>query len=71
MLKVLNRVRQEFEFNISAVHQFDVSLNATRSLAEVARDLMEAVSQRLQPARELLGFFAHASVCVGLYLYLQ
>ncbi|XP_059575046.1 DC-STAMP domain-containing protein 2 [Alligator mississippiensis] len=71
VLKVLNRVRQEFEFNISAVHQFDVSLNATRSLAEVARDLMEAVSQRLQPARELLGFFAHASVCVGLYLYLQ
>ncbi|XP_053867134.1 DC-STAMP domain-containing protein 2 [Malaclemys terrapin pileata] len=71
VLKVLSRVRREFEFNISAVHQFDVSLNSTKSLAQVALDIMEAVGLRLQPAREVLGLFAHVSSCVLLYLYLQ
>ncbi|KAM9114366.1 DC-STAMP domain-containing protein 2 [Pangshura tecta] len=71
VLRVLSRVRREFEFNISAVDQFDVSLNSTKSLAQVALDIMEAVGLRLQPAREVLGLFAHISSCVLLYLYLQ
>ncbi|XP_067395311.1 DC-STAMP domain-containing protein 2 [Emydura macquarii macquarii] len=71
VLRVLSRVRREFEFNISAVHRFDVSLNSSKSLAQVALDIMEDVSLRLQPARELLGLFAHVSSCVILYLYLQ
>ncbi|NXY39395.1 DCST2 protein, partial [Pomatorhinus ruficollis] len=39
----LNRVRAEFEFNISVVHQFSVNLNASKSLGEVSADMMEAL----------------------------
>ncbi|XP_074837400.1 DC-STAMP domain-containing protein 2 [Carettochelys insculpta] len=69
--RALSRLRREFEFNISAVHQFDINLNATKSLAQVALDIMEAVGLRMQPAREVLGLFAHLSSIAILYLYLQ
>ncbi|NXN37553.1 DCST2 protein, partial [Rhinoptilus africanus] len=67
----LERIRREFEFNISATHHFNVSLGASRSLGEVATDIMEGVRQRLEPTRRLLGLFLHFSFCAILYLYLQ
>ncbi|NXS74997.1 DCST2 protein, partial [Pandion haliaetus] len=67
----LDHVRREFEFNISAVHRFDISLNASKSLGEVALDIMEAVRLRIEPTRQVLGLFTHVSFCAILYMYLQ
>ncbi|NXN57903.1 DCST2 protein, partial [Rynchops niger] len=67
----LERVRREFEFNISATHHFNISLGASKSLGEVAADIMEGVRQRLEPTRRVLGLFLHFSFCAILYLYLQ
>ncbi|KAM6365309.1 DC-STAMP domain-containing protein 2 [Pluvialis apricaria] len=67
----LDHVRQEFEFNISAVHRFNVSLGASKSLGEVALDIMEGVRLRLEPTRRVLGLFMHISFCAILYIYLQ
>ncbi|NXW64546.1 DCST2 protein, partial [Eurystomus gularis] len=67
----LDRIRREFEFNISAIHRFDVSLNASKSLSEVALDIMEGVSERLGPTLYFLGLFTHLSFFVILYLYFQ
>lgn len=67
----LDRVRQEFEFNISAVHRFDIRLDASKSLGEVALDIMEGVLLRLEPTRQVLGLFTHISFCAILYMYLQ
>ncbi|XP_035423349.2 DC-STAMP domain-containing protein 2 [Cygnus atratus] len=69
--RALDRVRREFEFNISAVHHFDVSLNSSKTLGDVALDIMEGVSQRLEPTRQVVGLFAYASSCAILYLYLK
>ncbi|XP_065714009.2 DC-STAMP domain-containing protein 2 [Patagioenas fasciata] len=67
----LDRVRREFEFNISASHRFDVNLNASKTLNEVALDIMEEVHVRMQPTSELLGIFTHVSFIAILYVYLQ
>lgn len=67
----LERVRREFEFNISATHHFNISLGASKSLGEVATDIMEGVRLRLEPTRRVLGLFLHFSFCAILYLYLQ
>ncbi|NXL54212.1 DCST2 protein, partial [Podilymbus podiceps] len=67
----LDRVRREFEFNISAVHRFDISLNASKSLGEVALDIMEGVRRHLEPSRRVLGLFTHISFFAILYMYLQ
>ncbi|NXP72659.1 DCST2 protein, partial [Ramphastos sulfuratus] len=69
--EALNKVRQEFEFNISAVHHFDIKLNASKSLGEVALDIMENVGELLEPIHEVLGLFTHFSFFVILYIYLQ
>lgn len=53
------------------MHRFDVSLNASKSLAEVALDIMEDVGQRLEPTRWVLGLFTHLSFFAILYMYLQ
>ncbi|KAF1411032.1 DC-STAMP domain-containing protein 2, partial [Spheniscus mendiculus] len=67
----LDRIRREFEFNISAVHRFDIRLDASKSLGEVALDIMEGVLLRLEPTRQVLGLFTHISFCAILYMYLQ
>ncbi|NXV21719.1 DCST2 protein, partial [Cepphus grylle] len=64
-------IRREFEFNISATHHFNISLGASKSLGEVATDIMEGVRLRLEPTRRVLGLFLHFSFCAILYLYLQ
>ncbi|NXC22788.1 DCST2 protein, partial [Corythaeola cristata] len=71
IVDALDRVRREFEFNISAVHRFDVSVNASKSLGEVALDIMEGVSNRLEPTRRVLGLFTHVSLLAILYMYIQ
>ncbi|XP_026549115.1 DC-STAMP domain-containing protein 2, partial [Notechis scutatus] len=70
VVAMLNRVRAEFEFNITTIHQYEVSVNASKKLSEVAFDIMEEVSQRLQPAREAVGLFGYMSTLVMLYMYL-
>ncbi|KFO77961.1 DC-STAMP domain-containing protein 2, partial [Cuculus canorus] len=67
----LDHVRQEFEFNISAEHHFNISLNSSKTLSEVALDIMDDVSQRLRPLHRVLGLFTHISFCVILYMYFQ
>ncbi|NXB82229.1 DCST2 protein, partial [Donacobius atricapilla] len=64
----LNRVRAEFEFNISVVHHFSVTLNASKSLGEVSADMMEAVQQHMEPYHHALEFFSYISVLAILYL---
>ncbi|NXJ99822.1 DCST2 protein, partial [Corythaixoides concolor] len=71
IMNALDHVRREFEFNISAVHRFDISVNASKSLGEVALDIMEGVSKRLEPTRRVLGIFTHVSLLAILYMYIQ
>ncbi|NXG06904.1 DCST2 protein, partial [Sakesphorus luctuosus] len=64
----LNRVRAEFEFNISVVHHFNISLNASKSLGQVSLDMMEAVQQHLEPYHRGLEVFSYISFLAILYL---
>ncbi|NWV67936.1 DCST2 protein, partial [Malurus elegans] len=67
----LNRVRAEFEFNISVVHHFNVSLNASKSLGEVSADMMEAVRRHMEPYHRVLELFSYLSFLAILYLWYQ
>nr|KAF6413089.1 DC-STAMP domain containing 2 [Molossus molossus] len=69
--KLINRVRKEFEFNVTATHYFSVDLNASRSLSQVALDLYEAVSMKLYRAREALALMGYATPLLLVLLYLQ
>lgn len=71
MKKLINRVRQEFEFNVTATHHFSVDLNASRSLSQVALDLHEAVSMKLYRVREALALMGYTTPLLLVLLYLQ
>lgn len=69
--KLINRVRKEFEFNVTATHYFSVDLNASRSLSQVALDLYEAVSMKLYRVREALALMGYTTPLLLVLLYLQ
>ncbi|XP_069734482.1 DC-STAMP domain-containing protein 2 [Phaenicophaeus curvirostris] len=71
LVNALERVRQEFEFNISAKHHFSISLNSSKTLGEVALDIMDDVSRRMRPVHKVLGLFTHVSFWIILYMYFQ
>ncbi|XP_053462850.1 DC-STAMP domain-containing protein 2 [Nycticebus coucang] len=69
--KLINRVRREFEFNMTITHHFSVDLNASRSLSQVAVDLHEAVSLKLHRVREALALMGYTTPLLLTLLYLQ
>ncbi|XP_059788816.1 DC-STAMP domain-containing protein 2 [Balaenoptera ricei] len=69
--RLINQVRQEFEFNMTATHHFSVDLNASRSLSQVALDLHEAVSMKLHRVREALALMGYTTPLLLMLLYLQ
>ncbi|XP_040608332.1 DC-STAMP domain-containing protein 2 isoform X2 [Mesocricetus auratus] len=71
VMKLLNQVRREFEFNMTATHYFSVDLNASRSLSQVALDLHEAVSVKLHSVREVLALMGYTMPLLFALLYLQ
>ncbi|XP_036047230.1 DC-STAMP domain-containing protein 2, partial [Onychomys torridus] len=71
VMKLLNQVRREFEFNMTATHYFSVDLNTSRSLSQVALDLHEAVSMKLYNVREVLALMGYSLPLFFTLLYLQ
>ncbi|XP_027726535.1 DC-STAMP domain-containing protein 2-like [Vombatus ursinus] len=71
VIQLINRVRREFEFNVTTSHHFKVNLNSSRSLSQVAFDLREAVNLRLHPIRETLALLGHTTPLLLIFLYLQ
>ncbi|XP_026645026.1 DC-STAMP domain-containing protein 2 [Microtus ochrogaster] len=71
VMKLLNQVRREFEFNMTATHYFSVDLNASRSLSQVALDLHEVVSMKLHRTREALALMGYTMPLLFALLYLQ
>ncbi|KAB0396305.1 hypothetical protein E2I00_015540, partial [Balaenoptera physalus] len=69
--RLINQVRQEFEFNMTATHHFSVDLNASRSLSQVALDLHEAVSMKLHRVREALALMGYTTPLLLMLLYLH
>nr|XP_055180358.1 DC-STAMP domain-containing protein 2 [Nyctereutes procyonoides] len=71
VMNLINRVRQEFEFNVTVAHHFSVDLNASRSLSQVALDLKEAVTLKLYHVREALALMGYTTPLLLTILYLQ
>nr|KAF6396530.1 DC-STAMP domain containing 2 [Rousettus aegyptiacus] len=69
--KLIDRVRREFEFNMTTTHHFSVDFNASRSLSQVALDLQEAVSMKLHRVREALALMGYTTPLLLALLYLQ
>ncbi|XP_009953930.1 PREDICTED: DC-STAMP domain-containing protein 2, partial [Leptosomus discolor] len=71
IMDAVDRVRREFEFDVLTTYRFDVNLNASKSLGEVAMDIMEGVRLHLEPTRRVLGLFTHITFFAILFMYIH
>nr|XP_046255967.1 DC-STAMP domain-containing protein 2 [Scatophagus argus] len=58
----IERMKQEFDFNISASMTFDLEANSSRSLQQVSQDIIEEVSSELQVFQKLSEPLAYGSL---------
>ncbi|XP_030638976.1 DC-STAMP domain-containing protein 2 [Chanos chanos] len=70
-LAAFEQIKKEFEFNISASTHYDLQLNSSQSIQEMAQDMMEEVSEDLIYFQGLTGLLAYMSLVLLLFMYLQ
>ncbi|MBN3305272.1 DCST2 protein, partial [Amia calva] len=70
-INAIDKMKQEFEFNISASAHFNMHFNSSKSTQQVARDIMVAVSAELNRFQEFVGFFGYVGIFLLLFMYLQ
>ncbi|XP_068999884.1 DC-STAMP domain-containing protein 2 isoform X2 [Embiotoca jacksoni] len=61
-IAAFQKIKREFEFNISASVTFDLDANSSRSLEQVSQDIMKEVSSDLQVFQRLSAPLAYASL---------
>ncbi|KAM4600387.1 DC-STAMP domain-containing protein 2 [Polymixia lowei] len=67
----LERMKQEFEFNISASVTFDLDMNSSQSLQEVSQEILEEVSLEVARFQSLSGFLGYVGLLILALTYLQ
>lgn len=70
-IAAFEKMKKEFEFNISASMHFDTNVNSSQSLQQVSQDMMEEVSVELGRFQEVMGLIAYIGLFLLLLMYLQ
>ncbi|XP_055759051.1 DC-STAMP domain-containing protein 2, partial [Salvelinus fontinalis] len=70
-IAAFEKMKKEFEFNISASMHFDMNVNSSQSLQQVSQDMMEEVSVELGRFQEVMGLVAYIGLFLLLLMYLQ
>ncbi|XP_043117634.1 DC-STAMP domain-containing protein 2 [Puntigrus tetrazona] len=70
-IAAFDRIKKEFEFNISTSINFDLLLNNSQSMQDAAQKIMEEVSEELGLLQELKLLLAYLGFFLLLFMYLQ
>ncbi|KAG2462080.1 DCST2 protein, partial [Polypterus senegalus] len=68
---VLNKIKSEFEFNISTTMQFEMRMNQSKTLSQVAKDIMQEVTFEMEKFQEVFGMFGYFSIFIVFYMYFR
>ncbi|XP_041094908.1 DC-STAMP domain-containing protein 2 [Polyodon spathula] len=71
VMAAFEKMKDEFEFNISSSSSFSMHFNKSKSIFQVAADIMEEVSVELDKFQEFIGLFGYATLFLVFYMYLQ
>lgn len=66
-----NRMKQEFDFNISVSLTVDLDANSSHSPQQVSQDIMEEVSSELHIFQELSELLAYGGLVLLVYSFLR
>lgn len=70
-MAAIAKVKKEFDFNVTLKHSFQIDLNSSKTITQIALDIMEEVDVRTNPYREFLGMFGYGATFLTIYVYLQ
>jgi len=70
-IAAFDRIKKEFEFNISSSINFDLHLNNSQSMQDAAQGIMEEVSEQMGLLLELKVLLAYMGFFMLLFMYLQ
>ncbi|RXN30366.1 DC-STAMP domain-containing 2 [Labeo rohita] len=70
-IAAFDRIKKEFEFNISTSINFDLLLNNSQSIQDAAQKIMEEVSEELGLLQEVKLLLAYLGFFLLLFMYLQ
>ncbi|XP_056332009.1 DC-STAMP domain-containing protein 2 [Danio aesculapii] len=70
-IAAFDRIKKEFEFNISTSINFKLLMNSSQSMQDAAQQIMEEVSEELVLLQELKALLTYTGFFMLLFIYLQ
>ncbi|KAG5271332.1 hypothetical protein AALO_G00178550 [Alosa alosa] len=70
-VEAFEKLRKQFEFNISASMHFDMQLNSSQTLQEMSQRIMEEISEEIGLFQKLSGLLSYAGLFLLVYIYIQ
>ncbi|KAJ8005460.1 hypothetical protein DPEC_G00146870 [Dallia pectoralis] len=70
-IAAFEKMKKEFEFNISASMHFDTKVNSSISLQQMSQEIMKEVSSELGRFQHVMGLLAYVGLFLLLLMYLQ
>ncbi|KAM3921506.1 DC-STAMP domain-containing protein 2 [Leptodactylus fuscus] len=71
LLSLIRNFKDQFDFNITVVHDFDVKLNTSRNFYQVASTIVKEVKEDMGMYMEMLSMFSYSIVFVCVFTYIQ
>ncbi|KAM8921545.1 DC-STAMP domain-containing protein 2 [Pelodytes ibericus] len=71
IINVLRNIKDKFAFNVTVIHDFDVTLNASKSMKQVADGIMKEVQASLNPFLDVLSMFSYSMTFVCLFIFIM
>ncbi|GAA6069972.1 DC-STAMP domain-containing protein 2 isoform X1, partial [Tachysurus ichikawai] len=71
IIAAFNQMKKEFEFNMSASVHFEMDINSSQSVHQMAQKIMEEVSQDRERILDLMGLLTYVGLFLLLFMYLQ
>ncbi|XP_063054505.1 DC-STAMP domain-containing protein 2 [Engraulis encrasicolus] len=69
--EAFEKLKRQFEFNVSASMHFDAQLNSSQSVQETSRRIMEEISEDLGLFQKLTGLLSYAGLLLLGIIYIQ
>ncbi|XP_075048099.1 DC-STAMP domain-containing protein 2 [Mixophyes fleayi] len=71
MVRALRNFRDQFDFNLTVIHKFGMSVNASKTFMQVATGIMEEVQESINPYLEMASMFSYSIMFVCIYNYIM
>lgn len=71
VIAAFEKMKREFEFNVSASVNFDLDANSSRSLHQVSQDIMAEISSDLRVFQKVTGPLAYVGLILLTFSFLR